>query len=211
MLSQAHEFLPINVEGIDMDILPIEIRHRRRSIRYASHDYSAPGAYFLTICTQGRAPLFGQIQNDRMSLTDAGRQLGLVWLELASGFPDVTSDEFVVMPDHVHGIVMIGDMGMVPNIGDASTVGAIHESPLHRGDASNVHARRRMTISRFVGRFKMTTAKWINIQRGTPGSPVWQRNFYDRVIRDAIELEHVRAYILDNPRRWNRSDLWGDS
>jgi len=115
-----------------VDGLPIANRDRRKSIRCASHDYSAPGAYFLTICTHGRTPLFGQKCAGRMIQTDAGRHLERTWQELATDFPDVVLDEFVVMPDHVHGIVMIADMGMVPNIGDASTVGAIHESPLRR-------------------------------------------------------------------------------
>ncbi len=131
---------------------------RRRSIRLKAYDYSQAGAYFMTICTQDRACLFGEIVAREARLNDAGR------------------------------------------VAEAIHVGAIHESPLRPPD--DMQIRRKMLLPRIVGRFKMNSAKQINIHRGTPGAPVWQRNYYEHVIRNAESLNRIRQYIVDNPARW---------
>ncbi len=150
-------------------------RHHRRSIRLRGYDYSLSGAYFVTVCVQGRAQLLGDIWDGRMVPSEAGRMVEDVWTQLASRFPCVELDAFTLMPNHVHGIVLI----------DRSTV------PL--GDV--------------VGAFKsVTTHEYVVGVKG-PGWPaferrLWQRNYYEHVVRDEDELNRIRDYILVNPMRW---------
>ena len=167
----------------------------RCSIRLQGYDYSSEGAYFLTICVQDRQPLFGAIQDSDMVLNEFGRHVLSVWRDLSNRYPGVLVDDFVVMPDHVHGMVVIDAIGSDP-------VGRIQRE-------SDMSHRRRMTISRLVGRFKMNTAKWINEQRNTRGRSVWQRNYHDHIVRNDDELERIRAYIAQNPRRWWEKHLAG--
>ncbi len=160
--------------------------HHRRSIRLRHYDYSQAGAYFLTICTHNRECLFGEISGDRMVLNELGRVIESVWMELTTRYPNIELDAFGVMPNHIHGIIVIVDS---PN------VGAIHELPLR------LH-RRRMLIPKIVGYLKMNTAKQINQINDTPGVPVWQRNYYEHIIRDEDELNRIRKYIIENPLQW---------
>jgi REP element-mobilizing transposase RayT len=129
-----------------------------------------------------------------MQLSEAGRIVQSVWDGLAQFYRGVESDAFVIMPNHVHGIVVI-----------RATVGAIHESPLPPDPSEPVRIgdRRRMLLSKIVGRFKMVTAKKINATRETPGKPVWQRNYYEHIIRHEASLNRVRQYITNNPARWD--------
>ncbi|MEN9307975.1 MAG: hypothetical protein RL173_1907 [Fibrobacterota bacterium] len=159
-------------------------------MRVQGHDYSLQGAYFLTLCLKERILVFGDVKDGEMHLNELGRFVEREWQNVANTYPGVSLDSFVVMPDHVHGIVMIDDCVNHTNNG------AIHESPLQPTE------RRKMTISRLVGRFKTVTAKWINSMRGTPGQAVWQRNYHDRIIRDSFELHRIREYIAANPSRW---------
>jgi len=174
-------------------------RHNRRSIRLQGHDYSQAGVYFITICTQDRACLFGDVVNGDMRLNDAGRIVQAVWYGLPNHHSGIGLDAFVVMPNHVHGVVVIG----------TAFVGAIHESPLQKqplptqSGPAHIADRRRMLLSKIIGRFKMVSAKQINVLRETPGIPVWQRNYYEHVIRNEDYLNHIRQYILDNPLRWD--------
>ena len=166
------------------------ILKNRRSIRLKEYDYSEPGEYFVTICTEGRSHLFGYIDSDAMHENELGKVVRICWQEMPEHYPHVELDEFVVMPNHVHGIVLIS--------GD-DTVGAIHESPLPRNTAD----RRRMTLSKIVGRFKMNSAKRINQLRGSPGIRVWQRNYFEHIIRDDKSLDRIREYIASNPEQWH--------
>lgn len=167
---------------------------RRRSIRFKAYDYSQAGAYFMTICTQDRACLFGEIVAREMRLNDTGRVAEACLLDIPNHFPHVELDAFVIMPNHVHGVVVVTP-GFTSHL-----VGAIHESPLRPPD--DMQIRRKMLLPRIVGRFKMNPAKQINIHRGTPGAPVWQRNYYEHVIRNAESLNRIRQYIVDNSARW---------
>jgi REP element-mobilizing transposase RayT len=158
----------------------------RQSLRMPGFDYRQPGAYFITVCTHRREPVFGHLSQGIMHLNAAGRMAQSVWEDLPAFYPHIEIDEFIVMPDHFHGIVVIHPV-----------VGAIHESPL----PITVAERRGMTIPKLVGRFKMQTAKQINVSRNMSGVPLWQRNYWERILRDAREWAAVRAYIRDNPRR----------
>ena len=145
----------------------------RNSIRLKAYDYSQPGAYFVTIVTHNRNPLFGKIQEDEMLLNALGQSIANAWIWLAMRHPYVELDEYVVMPNHLHGIVIIVDNG-----------------------------EKRKSLGQLIGAFKTITTKRINLAQGTPGQMLWQRNFYERVIRNSQELERAREYIVNNALRW---------
>jgi putative transposase len=164
-------------------------KHHRQSTRLPDYDYSQPGAYFITIVTRGRECLFGEIKDSEMYLNDAGRIVWDVWNSLPARYPQIALGAAVVMPNHFHGNVIINE----------TPVGAIHESPLRVGDQMQ---RRRMTIPLVVGYFKMNTAKRINELLGSQGVPVWQRNYYEHIIRDDEEQNRIHLYIEANIDNW---------
>jgi REP element-mobilizing transposase RayT len=184
------------------------LKHRRRSIRLRGFDYSQCGAYFVTICAQDKMHLFGAIEKGRMHLNDCGIIVAESWDWLAAQYDYVALDEYAVMPNHFHGIIVIAG-------GDGMHTAAIHgrdgsrtaptmpaaivTDPAHSGRAETV---RRKPLGRLIGAFKTVSTKRINEHRGTSGAPVWQRNFYEHVIRDEASLNRIRQYITDNPLHW---------
>ncbi|MBF8267164.1 MAG: hypothetical protein HW388_672 [Dehalococcoidia bacterium] len=162
----------------------MEIAQRsRKALRLPGYDYSQSGAYYVTVVTRGRQLLF-----EDASLKECVHQ---TWEKLQSRFPQVILDTFVVMPNHLHGIVII-------NSETNGDVGAIHELPLPDGRAH----RRQMLLPKIIGYFKMNPAKRINSLRCTVGASVWQRNYYEHIIRSEVELARVREYIQNNPLQW---------
>jgi putative transposase len=265
-------------------------RHHRRSIRLKGYDYSQAGAYFITICTQDRACLFGKVVNGEMRLNDAGRMVLAEWNMLPERFPHVVLDAFVVMPNHVHGIVVItnpatddtattaptivgtglvpapnaGTMGAVPNAGamgaapnagtmgaapnagtmgaapNAGTMGAVPNAGT-MGAVPDDGATTRVaptavtivgtglvpvpddgattrvaptagdivapTVGDIVGAFKSrVTVEYIRGVKTSGWPPfrgrLWQRNYYEHIIRNERALNAIRQYIIENPRRW---------
>lgn len=166
-----------------MSTMPTPQR-RRNTLRLTNYNYSQEGVYFLTIVTRERSPLFQDA-----SLKDCAYQ---TWEELPIRFPNITLDTFVIMPNHLHGIVAI--------------VGAIHELPLPPPPPNMPLAsraqRRQMLLPKIIGYFKMNSSKRINRLRYTIGASVWQRNYYEHVIRNEAELARVREYIQNNPAQW---------
>jgi REP element-mobilizing transposase RayT len=159
-------------------------KHGRHSIRLMGYDYSYGGAYFITICAHSQRCLFGEVKDSEMVSNEFGQIVQKYWHKLPELYPQAAFDMFVLMPNHIHGIVAI-------------EVGAIHELPL-QGRLQ----RRRMLIPKIVGRFKMNTAKRINLLRGMPGVQVWQRNYWEHIIRNEESLNRIREYMLSNPKRW---------
>ena len=162
-------------------------RHRRRSIRMPAYDYAQAGAYFVTMVAHQRQSLFGEIVDGRVVTNGYGEAVEHEWLRSSEIRPGVQLDAFVVMPNHVHGIVIIGD-----RVG-AHSCAPLPKALLHRPPRS---------LGSLVAGFKSAATKRINEIRGAPGLPVWQRNYYEHVIRDEEELNAVRQYIVDNPARW---------
>ena len=152
-------------------------QHYRKSLRLKHYDYSQSGAYFVTICTKGRQPYFEKFPD----LQDIVHNR---WNGLKTKFPEIELDEFVIMPNHIHGIVFIVN----------TLVGAIHELPLR--------FRRRMLLPKVIGYFKMNTAKQINQILNRTGQAFWQRNYYEHIIRNEKELKRIREYIQNNPLKW---------
>ncbi len=169
--------------------------HKRRSIRLKGYDYSQAGAYFVTICTKDRECLFGDITNGEMQLNIMGTVVQQYWNKIPRHFPNTAIDEFIVMPNHVHGIICI----------ETNFVGAIHELPLHEYKRQ----RRKMLLPKIIGWFKMQSAKQINQIRNTRSNPVWQRNYYEHIIRNEQELNTIRKYILTNPLKWELDEYYG--
>jgi len=160
--------------------------HHRHSLRLKDYNYSTPGMYFITICTRDKTCIFGDIVNGKMLLNEYGGIVHKYWFELENKFNNIELPAFVVLPNHIHGIIH--------SHGYNCFVGAIHELPLQQ--------RRRMLIPGIVGYFKMNTAKLINDKRKSPGEHVWQRNYYEHIIRNECELNEIREYIVNNPIKW---------
>ena len=174
-------------------------KHHRRSNRKKGHDYGFPGFYFVTICTQHRACLLGKVDDGVMYANDAGQMVERVWLELCDRFDRIQLDAFVVMPNHVHGIIRLVDpvgeivVGM-PTIG-APTRGV----PV-------------MGLGDVVGAFKsITTHEYaieVHAHRWPPfDKRLWQRNYYERIVRDDNALQNIRRYIVNNPSKWQQDKL----
>jgi putative transposase len=162
-------------------------RHHRQSIRLKGYDYRQVGAYFITICTQEKACLFGEVVNGEMKLNDAGRIVEHCWLEIPHHFPHVALDAFVVMPNHVHGILWI-----VVDIRNTSPPQPTLQSPAMQSPSK--------TIGSIVRGFKIGVTKWF--RQNTDIYTVWQRNYYEHIIRNDKSLTRIREYIANNPQRW---------
>jgi len=170
---------------------------KRRSIRLPTYDYSGPGGYVVTICTHQRKCIFGDIVNGEMRLNDPGRIVADCWREIRGHFADVELDEFVVMPNHLHGIVVIRDTDERTWRGEGGR-GKACLAPT----STSFGKPPPQSLSAIVGSFKSAAAKRINELRSTPGRPVWQRNYYEHIIRNPDDLAETRQYIADNPLQW---------
>lgn len=161
----------------------------RQSHRLPGFDYRQPGAYFITVCTHLREPLFGQIVGGQMQLNAAGQMVQAAWDAIPTHFPDVAMGEYVVMPDHFHGILVINDC-----------VGALLAAHANIGNITGA-ACCAPTLGQIIRRFKSKSAIAVNGCLDRSMTPVWQRNYWERIIRDERELQAVERYILDNPGR----------
>lgn len=155
--------------------------HGRRSTRLQAYDYAQAGAYFVTICA--RACLFGEISNNTMQTNQLGQIVEECWAAIPSHFPDVELDVFCLMPNHFHGIIVI-------------SVGATHASPLQRPGPSS------RSLGAIVGSFKSAATKRIRELKNMPNLVIWQRNYYEHVIRNDSDLDRIRTYIVNNPFQW---------
>jgi len=160
-------------------------------LHLTGYDYAQAGAYFVTICVRGRECLLGKVIDGEMRMNTYGRIVQQVWEELPSHYPDVGLDAWIVMPNHVHGIVVLTEPD--PHI---MSVGAGFK-PAPTG----VQAKR-YPLSEIVRALKTFSARRINELRGTVGRPFWQRGYYEHIIRNERELERICLYILANPARW---------
>ena len=167
-------------------------KHHRRSLRLRGYEYAQAGAYFVTLCADQRVCLFGDVVDGEMRLSEAGRIVHEEWLRTEAIRSEVELDVFQVMPNHFHGIVIITDL-VPPNQETPGVAGAHGRAPLRRAPKS---------LGSLVAGFKSAVTKNINQMRRTPGRPVWQRNYYERVIRNQGELEGIQDYIVGNPAKW---------
>jgi REP element-mobilizing transposase RayT len=180
-------------------------KHRRRSIRLKDYDYSQSSLYFITICSQDRRCLFGEIADGAMILNDAGQMIHDHWSTLPNRFNSIELHEFIVMPNHFHGIVKLVSEQTV----GAPLVGALverHQIGQPQGIAPTVHEIN-PTIGDVIGAFKSLTTNE-NIagvkQKSWPpfNKKLWQRNYYEHIIRSEQSYLEIAEYIQNNPLKW---------
>ena len=164
----------------------------RRSLRLKGYDYAQAGAYFVTICTQGRVCLFGEVVDGEMRLNAAGAVVDAEWHGLPRRFPGVQTDAFVVMPNHVHGIIHVGARFIAPEFVSSIQTGV--------ADYDTGAMNRAPTVGDIVRAFKAVTTRRIR-QHGMANFG-WQRNYYEHIIRNEASLDGIRAYIVNNPLQW---------
>ncbi len=211
--------------------------HTRKSIRYKGYNYAGSGLYFITICIYKRELLFGEIMNFEMNLNNIGNLVKNEWLLSESIREELTLDEFIIMPNHLHGIVKfimqddfkgrlvednaltydssVGAQGIAPLPGCHPTLGL--DKQAHSGAPLPSHSMLRLdkqahsgaplrrlpkSLGSFIAGFKATSTKSVNVERGKPGYPLWQRNYYEHIIRNEDELYKIRDYIRGNPMKW---------
>ena len=162
------------------------IYHHRRSIRLPGYDYSFPGVYFITICTQNRECLFGDVMDGNMVLNEWGMVVVESWQWLAIQYNYVKLDKWILMPNHLHGIIIINGRG--------------GSRTAHTMRTAHTYVRK--PLGRLIGAFKTVSTKRINQIRKTPGATLWQRNYFERVIRNKNEWVKTKEYIQNNPILW---------
>jgi putative transposase len=206
-------------------------KHHRRSIRLKGFDYTLDNVFFVTICSYQKECIFGSISNGAMVLNEQGKNVQRAWLETAAKRSNIHLDEFVIMPNHFHGIIWIVDDTLrrgtacrAPNVSCApETVSMVRNRSVRYGhgtpcpyDQNNAPAFD-MNCERFgrpvsrslptvIRSFKSASGKYVNEVRDSPGTPVWQRNYYERIIRDDDELQRSRDYIRCNPENWQSDE-----
>ena len=152
---------------------------RRKAPRIADYDYAAPGTYFVTVCAATGQCLFGEVADGAVRLNDLGRAVARCWEETPRHFSTVELDLYVVMPNHVHGLLALTDSA------DVLT--------------SN---RVRPTVHTIIGAFKSAATRQVNMLRHAPGTPLWQRAYYEHIVRTDQGMERIREYIANNPAKW---------
>ncbi|MCZ8201367.1 transposase [Microcystis sp. LE19-55.1A] len=171
-------------------------KHHRRSIRLRNYDYSQPGAYFVTICTYQKQSWFEEIKNGQIYLNQLGKIVADEWLKTCKIPPNFKLDEWVIMPNHFHGIVIINDYS-----GDDQSLGA-RDAPLDLGARDAPLQQKPNSLSSCIAGFKSAVTKRINLLRQNTDTPIWQRNYYESILRDEKYLAVVREYIINNPKNW---------
>ena len=151
--------------------------HHRRSIRLQGYDYTNTGIYFVTICCHQRQHLFGEIDNGEMKINAIGQIVSTLWQKIPQHFPNVELDGFVLMPDHLHGIIIISE------------------------------SKEKASLANIIQNFKSISSRKINRINKNYGISIWQRNYYDHIIRNERSLQHMRHYIKNNPLTWADDQL----
>lgn len=147
--------------------------HHRRSIRLQGYDYSQSGAYFVTICTFQRQHLFGEVNNGEMQLNVTGQIISAIWQKIPQHFPNVEIDEFILMPDHLHGVIVISEQD-----------------------------KKSYSLATIIQNFKSISTRKINKITHNSGVSIWQRNYHERIVRSDQDLDRLRQYMLTNPENW---------
>lgn len=168
--------------------------HHRRSIRLKGYDYSQAGVYFVTIVTWQREMLFGEIVKGEMIASEFGKIVREEWERTGEIRREVELGAYIVMPNHFHGIVVLSS-----DTHRVSDVGATGRSPLPHGPAPK-------SLGSLMAGFKSSVTKRINTLRNVQGIPVWQRNYYEHIVRNEQEMDRIHRYIESNPSMWAEDD-----
>ncbi len=195
-------------------------KYRIPSARLQNWDYSSNGAYFITICTNNREHYFGEIRQEKMVLSNCGVIADLMWYEIKNHAKNIELGEFIVMPNHIHGILIMNNIGS-KNDNDNHDH---NDDNNHDRDHDHVETRHALslpptppigkqrfqnqgknTISSIVGSYKSAVTKHCNrlgIEFG------WQTRFHDHIIRDSNSFENIQNYIANNPLNWNNDKFY---
>ena len=184
----------------------------RHSIRLTGYDYTQNGCYFLTICTRNRECLFGEIQNAEMFLSNIGEKVKDCWQEIPNHFPQIVLHDYVIMPNHVHGIIEINNIDAIEsNIGvivGANNYSPTNHSPLRSSTNLASLPSRPNGTSRTVGSvvrgFKIGVTKQV-------GFSPWQRNYYEHIIRNSESYNTIVQYMAQNPMKWEEDCFYNES
>ena len=190
-------------------------RHHRRSIRLFGYDYSCEGLYFITICCHDKLCLFGEIVDGEMVTNEAGRMVDKCWLDIPNRYHNVVLHDYIVMPNHFHAVFQIDNLVgatlvVAPNI---SNTAPNEPQGLGRPQGSPLRGGRRETVGQIIGAFKsITTNEYIHGVRKHHWPPfdrrLWQRNYYEHIIRCGRSYRFITEYILTNPANWLGDDLY---
>jgi putative transposase len=157
-----------------------KIYRQRKSPRLKGYDYSQAGAYFVTICTEGRQHLFGEIENSAMQLSEVGKLCIERWDDLPNHFPSIELDGFVVTPNHVHGVLLLTD----------------------------IHPEKKPNLSTIISSYKAAVTRHVHRLNLLEGQ-IWQHRFNDHIIRNDHSLNYIRNYVATNPERWEQDSFYG--
>ena len=181
-------------------------RPARRSPRLQGYDYAQAGAYFVTICTHNRLERFGVIVDGMMQLNALGGIAEEEWFQTASLRPNVELDAFVVMPNHVHGIIVIHDTR--DSVGTGRALSLQPSTP-----ASSEHTSAGKSVSgslpAIVGAYKSAVTKRVNRIQNISAFPLWQGRYHDHIIRNEADLNRIREYVVNNSARWQEDVFYG--
>lgn len=162
----------------------ITYEHKRRSIRLKDYDYTQSSAYFITVCTEKRHNILGNVIDSKMYLNKFGQIVADSWIWFHEQYSYVELDEWIIMPNHLHGIIVT----------TAGLEGGSRTAP--------TDVIKYKSLGRLIGAFKTISTKQINEVRSMPGAPIWQRNYYEHIIRNEEDLNECREYIINNPIKW---------
>lgn len=192
--------------------------HHRISIRLQGYDYTRAGLYFITLCCHDRAHLFGEVSNSKMNLNDAGKIAEVCWKAIPNHFPEVVIHEYVIMPNHIHGIIEISggtengpsveaenlppraNIDSPQRIPPVTDVGAENLPPRNPTPQRIPFKSPSKTIGSIIRGFKIGVTKWV--RENSEVQKVWQRDYYEHIIRNEKSYQIISAYILNNPGNW---------
>ena len=176
--------------------------HHRRSIRLKGYDYTSQGAYFVTLVTWHREEIFGSISNGEMVLSQIGQIVEKEWEKTEKIRKEINLDLYIVMPNHLHGIVWINE-NIEQNLTSPNITRGVEANDHDQAPLQSEIYRPSRSLGSLIAGFKSAATKRVNKLRNLPGHPLWQRNYYDRIIRNEDELEQIRRYIEANPILWD--------
>ncbi|MEK7452094.1 MAG: transposase [Patescibacteria group bacterium] len=163
--------------------------NNRQSIRLKGYDYSQEGVYHITICAEHKKCLFGDVINGEMKLNDMGKMIEQQWMDLPNRFSNIELDTYVIMPNHIHGIIIVNPIRERAGTRPAPTI------------ANIVGTFKSFSMNEYIRNVKH--ANWPSFDQ-----KIWQRNFYEQIIRNIASLYQIREYILQNPQNWKTDKLF---
>ncbi len=175
---------------------------KRKPNRLKEHNYNLQGYYYITICTKNRLDFFGKISNNIMHLSQIGKIANKFWDEIPEHFKYVELDEFIIMPDHIHGIIILKDSTRNKDVGTADLRSFSWRSSSGCSNQKDLYSNRsKMVVSKVIHGFKSSVTRVIRKQFDNSNFE-WQKSYYDHVIRNGMDLNRIREYIINNPVNW---------